>query len=148
MARKIFKFLGDEEELAKRKSIKSVHNYIDFEDSVVRKGAIRAKQGEQCVIPFNMRDGIAVCKGKGSKKWNHSAPHGAGRIMSRSKAKQEVTLEEYKESMKGIWSSCVTNSTIDESPMAYKDMNEIIGFMSETVEVLYLIKPVYNFKAH
>lgn len=148
MAYEIFEYFDLASEMHNHKSVKSVHNYIDFEDSVVRKGAIKAKQGEHCVIPFNMRDGLAICKGKGSKKWNHSAPHGAGRIMSRSKAKQEVSLEEYKKSMKGIWSSCISNSTIDESPMAYKDMNEIIGFMSETVEVLYLIKPVYNFKAH
>jgi len=148
MALEIFRYFDMEVELPHCKSVKSVHNYIDFEDSTVRKGAISAKAGEQCVIPFNMRDGLAICKGKGSKKWNHSAPHGAGRTMSRSKAKEKVTLEEYKKSMKGIWSSCISNSTIDESPMAYKDMNEIIDFMSETVEVLYLIKPVYNFKAH
>ena len=148
MASQIFKFFDLEGELHNHKSVKSVHNYIDFEDSVVRKGAISAKQGEQCVIPFNMRDGIAICRGKGSKKWNKSAPHGAGRIMSRSKAKQELTLEEYQETMKGIWSSCIHNSTLDEAPMAYKNMDEIIEFMDETVEVLYLIKPVYNFKAH
>ncbi|KKM25756.1 hypothetical protein LCGC14_1591740 [marine sediment metagenome] len=147
MALEIFRFFDLEADHHNHKSIKSVHNYIDFNDSIVRKGAISANQGEQCVIPFNMRDGIAVCRGKGSKKWNNSAPHGAGRIMSRSKAKQELTLDEYITTMKGIWSSCVHQSTLDEAPMAYKDMNEIIEFMTETVEVLYLIKPVYNFKA-
>lgn len=128
------------------KTIFSVHNYIDFEDNIIRKGAIKAKQGELCVIPFNMCDGIAVCTGKGSRKWNHSAPHGAGRKMSRSKAKENINMDTFKNSMKGIWSSCVKESTLDEAPQAYKDKDQIINDMSETVNVEFLIKPVYNFK--
>lgn len=144
MARDILLHLGLD---LSHKVIRSVHNYIDFDDNTLRKGAIKAHAGDLCVIPFNMRDGIAVCKGIGSKKWNQSAPHGAGRTMSRSKAKEHVTLDQYRASMQGIWSSCITNSTIDESPFAYKDMNEIINFMSETVSVEFLVKPKYNFKA-
>jgi RNA-splicing ligase RtcB len=127
--------------------VESVHNYINFEDGIIRKGAIQANIGQRCVIPFNMRDGIAMCMGKGSKKWNNSAPHGAGRIMSRSKAKEQIKLEDYKNAMKGIYSSCINKSTLDESPFAYKDFNQVISEMEETVSVLYLMKPIYNFKA-
>lgn len=128
-------------------NIQSVHNYIDFTDNIIRKGAIRAHKDEIVVIPFNMRDGVAVCIGKGSEKWNYSAPHGAGRKMSRKKAKESISIDQYKESMKGIYTSCVNETTLDESPFAYKNYEAVIEEMKETVEVLYIMKPIYNFKA-
>ena len=127
--------------------ILSVHNYINFEDKIIRKGAIQANEGQRCVIPFNMRDGIAVCIGKGNKKWNNSAPHGAGRIMSRTKAKEQITLEQYEKSMEGIYSTCVNKSTIDESPFAYKDFNTVMSEMGETVDIQFVMKPIYNLKS-
>lgn len=126
----------------------TVHNYIDTESMILRKGAISAKLNEKVLIPMNMRDGSLICIGKGNEDWNYSAPHGAGRIMSRSKAKEMVSIEEYKESMKGIWSTSVRESTIDESPMAYKPMEEIIRNVKDTVDVIDIIKPLYNFKAN
>jgi len=127
--------------------ILSVHNYINFEDRIIRKGAIQANEGQRCVIPFNMRDGIAVCIGKGNKKWNNSAPHGAGRLMSRTKAKEQITLEQYEKSMEGIYSTCVNKSTIDESPFAYKDFNTVMSEMGETVDIQFVMKPIYNLKS-
>jgi len=127
--------------------ILSVHNYINFEDKIIRKGAIQANEGQRCVIPFNMRDGIAVCIGKGNKKWNNSAPHGAGRLMSRTKAKEQITLEQYEKSMEGIYSTCVNKSTIDESPFAYKDFNTVMSEMGETVDIQFVMKPIYNLKS-
>lgn len=126
----------------------TVHNYIDTESMILRKGAISAKLNEKVLIPMNMRDGSLICIGKGNEDWNYSAPHGAGRIMSRSKAKEMVSIEEYKESMKGIWSTSVRESTIDESPMAYKPMEEIIRNVKDTVDIIDVIKPLYNFKAN
>lgn len=128
-------------------NIQSVHNYIDFTDNIIRKGAIRAHKDEIVVIPFNMRDGVAVCIGKGSEKWNYSAPHGAGRKMSRKKARESINIDEYKESMKGIYTSCINESTLDESPFAYKNYETVIEEMKETVDVLFVMKPIYNFKA-
>ena len=125
----------------------TIHNYIDHDTNIVRKGAISAKEGEKVLIPINMRDGCIIGIGKGNEDWNCSAPHGAGRIMSRSKAKENVSLEEYQESMKGIYTTSVNQSTIDESPMAYKPMNEILEHIKDTVEIVKIIKPVYNFKA-
>lgn len=125
----------------------TVHNYIEFGTNMVRKGAISAKAGEKLLIPINMRDGCIIGIGKGNEDWNCSAPHGAGRVMSRSKAKELVSLEEYEDSMKGIFTTSVSRSTIDESPMAYKTMEEIIANIADTVEVVNIIKPVYNFKA-
>lgn len=125
----------------------TVHNYIEFGTNMVRKGAISAKAGEKLLIPINMRDGCIIGIGKGNEDWNYSAPHGAGRVMSRSKAKELVSLEEYEDSMKGIFTTSVSHSTIDESPMAYKTMGEIIANIADTVEVVNIIKPVYNFKA-
>lgn len=125
----------------------TVHNYIDHNTNIVRKGAISAKAGEKVLIPINMRDGCIIGIGKGNEDWNSSAPHGAGRIMSRSKAKENVSLEEYRESMKGIYTTSVSRSTIDESPMAYKPMDEILAHIKDTVEIAKIIKPVYNFKA-
>ena len=114
---------------------------------VVRKGAISAQKGEKVLIPINMRDGSIIAIGKGNEDWNNSAPHGAGRLMSRSKAKEVIDLEDYKDSMKGIWSSSVKESTLDEAPMVYKPIEEIIENIKETAEILDIIKPLYNFKA-
>ena len=124
----------------------TVHNYID-ESNMIRKGAISAKKGEKVLIPINMRDGSLLCVGKGNEDWNCSAPHGAGRIMSRSKARESISMESFRESMEGIYTTSVCESTIDESPMAYKSMNEIINNIKDTVDILDVLKPVYNFKA-
>ncbi len=125
----------------------TIHNYISFEDNIVRKGAISAKKGEKVLIPMNMRDGCIIGIGKGNDDWNQSAPHGAGRIMSRIKAKQTFNLDEYKESMKGIYTTSINEDTIDESPFVYKPMQEIIDNIRDTVDVIKIIKPIYNFKA-
>lgn len=125
----------------------TIHNYIDHESNIVRKGAISAKSGERVLIPMNMRDGCIIGIGKGNEDWNYSAPHGAGRIMSRSKAKERISLEEFRDSMEGIYTTSCNRSTIDESPMAYKPMEEILKYIRQTVEVEQIIKPVYNFKA-
>lgn len=125
----------------------TIHNYIEFGSNMVRKGAISAKAGEKLLIPINMRDGCIIGVGKGNEDWNCSAPHGAGRIMSRSKAKEVVSLEEFEDSMKGIFTTSVGQSTIDESPMVYKPMDEIIQNIADTVEILKIVKPIYNFKA-
>ena len=125
----------------------TVHNYIDHDTNIVRKGAISAKQDELLLIPINMRDGCIIGKGKGNEDWNQSAPHGAGRIMSRSKAKEVLSMDEYQETMKDIYSTSVSKSTIDEAPMAYKPMHEIIKNIKDTVDIIKIIKPIYNFKA-
>lgn len=125
----------------------TIHNYISFEDNIVRKGAISAKKGEKVLIPINMRDGSIIAVGKGNKDWNQSAPHGAGRIMSRHKAKETFKLEEFKESMKDIYTTSVVEETIDEAPFVYKPMQEIIDNIQDTVEIQKIIKPIYNFKA-
>lgn len=125
----------------------TIHNYIEHETNIVRKGAISAKTGEKVLIPINMRDGCILGIGKGNEDWNYSAPHGAGRIMSRSKAKEMVSLEEYEKSMSGIFTTSVNVLTIDESPMAYKPIKEIVENIKDTVEIVDIIKPVYNFKA-
>ena len=125
-----------------------IHNYIDHDSNIVRKGAISAKLGEKVLIPINMRDGCIIGTGKGNDDWNQSAPHGAGRVMSRTKAKELVSLEEFEKSMDGIYTTSVNQSTIDESPMAYKTMDEIIGNIKDTVEIVDIIKPIYNFKAN
>lgn len=124
----------------------SVHNYIG-DDNIIRKGAISACEGHKCIIPMNMRDGSLICSGKGNPDWNFSAPHGAGRIMSRAKAFEQVSLEAFAESMKGIYSETVSEQTRDESPMVYKPMAEIIANIADTVDILDIIKPVFNFKA-
>lgn len=125
----------------------TIHNYISFEDNIVRKGSISAKKGEKVLIPINMRDGSIIAIGKGNEDWNCSAPHGAGRIMSRSKAKETFKLEEFKESMKNIYSTSVLEETIDEAPFVYKPMQEIIDNIQDTVEIQKIIRPIYNFKA-
>lgn len=125
----------------------TTHNYINFKDNIIRKGSISAYEGEKVLIPLNMRDGSIIAIGKGNPDWNYSAPHGAGRIMSRTKAKEKVNLEEFKASMKGIFTTSVTEATIDEAPMVYKPKEEILQNISETVEIIEIIKPIYNFKA-
>lgn len=124
----------------------TVHNYID-DSNMIRKGAISAKNGEKVLIPINMRDGCIIGVGKGNEDWNYSAPHGAGRIMSRNKARESISMESFRESMEGIYTTSVCESTIDESPMAYKPMDEIIENIKDTVDISEIIKPVYNFKA-
>ena len=125
----------------------TIHNYIEFETNMVRKGAISAKAGEKVLIPINMRDGCIIGIGKGNEDWNCSAPHGAGRIMSRHKAREVVSLDDFRDSMSGIYTTSVSAETIDESPMVYKPMDEIIENIRDTVDILEIIKPVYNFKA-
>lgn len=125
----------------------TIHNYIDTKEMILRKGAIAAHAGEKVLIPINMRDGSIIAAGKGNPEWNYSAPHGAGRIMSRSMAKRAVSMEEYKESMKGIYTTSVNESTIDEAPMVYKSLEDIIDVIEESVDIIDRIRPVYNFKA-
>lgn len=125
----------------------SIHNYISFEDNIVRKGAISSRKEEIVIIPMNMRDGCIIGIGKGNDDWNQSAPHGAGRIMSRIKAKETFSIDEYKESMKDIYTTSVNEDTIDEAPFVYKPMQEIIDNISDTVDIIKIIKPIYNFKA-
>lgn len=126
----------------------TIHNYIDIENNILRKGAISAQKGEKLAIPINMRDGIIIGEGKGNEDWNYSAPHGAGRILSRGEAKRKVSLEEFTESMEGIFTTCVNKNTIDESPMAYKPIEDILDNIEDTVEVHCIVKPIYNFKAN
>lgn len=128
-------------------TFETIHNYIEHDTNIVRKGAISAKAGEKVLIPTNMRDGCIIGIGKGNPDWNYSAPHGAGRIMSRSKAKETVSLAEFEKSMEGIFTTSVNRSTIDESPMAYKPIDEIVENIKDTVEIDKIIKPIYNFKA-
>ena len=128
-------------------SFETIHNYISFEDNIVRKGAIRANKGERVIIPINMRDGSIIAVGKGNEDWNNSAPHGAGRLMSRHKAKEMFKLEEFKKAMADIYSTSVLEETIDEAPFVYKPMQEIIDNIKDTVEIEKIIKPIYNFKA-
>jgi RNA-splicing ligase RtcB len=125
----------------------SVHNYIDTDAMILRKGSVSAKEGEKLLIPINMRDGSLICIGKGNPEWNFSAPHGAGRLMSRSKAFRELTMEQYKAEMSGIYSTCVLPETLDESPMAYKPIDEIIAQIEPTAKIVARVKPLYNFKA-
>lgn len=125
----------------------TVHNYIDTEAMILRKGAVSAREGERLLIPMNMRDGSLLCVGKGNADWNWSAPHGAGRLMSRAAAKQSFTVSAFKKQMEGIYSTSINQGTLDECPMAYKRMEDILPFLGDTVEVLEVIKPIYNFKA-
>ena len=124
----------------------SIHNYIDFEDHIIRKGAIRAYKDEIILVPLNMRDGVAVCRGLGNEDWNYSCSHGCGRKMSRLKAKETLLMENFEADMQNVFSTCISKSTIDESPAAYKDSNKILDLISETCEVLYVVKPVISIK--
>ncbi|WP_141706274.1 RtcB family protein [Desulfuribacillus alkaliarsenatis] len=125
----------------------TIHNYIDREHNILRKGAISAQEGEQVIIPINMRDGSVIAIGKGNPDWNYSAPHGAGRIMSRAAAKQAINFEDFKNSMSGIWSTSIKTSTIDEAPMVYKPMEVILEDAKDTIEISHFIKSIYNFKS-
>ncbi len=125
----------------------TIHNYIDTETRILRKGAVSAQQDELLLIPLNMRDGCLLCRGKGNPDWNFSAPHGAGRLFSRSEAKQSFTVSQFKKEMHGVYSTSICRATLDESPMAYKPMQDIIRQIEPTVEVLARLTPVYNFKA-
>ncbi|MGN0115315.1 MAG: RtcB family protein, partial [Acutalibacteraceae bacterium] len=125
----------------------TIHNYIDLDRMILRKGAIAAHEGERVLIPINMRDGSVLAVGKGNPEWNYSAPHGAGRIMSRTTAKESLSLEQYKAEMAGIYTTSVNESTLDEAPMAYKSLNDIIDVISDSVDIIDIMKPVYNFKA-
>jgi len=128
-------------------TFQTIHNYIDVNEMILRKGAVSAKAGEKLLIPINMRDGSLICIGKGNEDWNFSAPHGAGRLMSRSAAFERLTMADYEREMKGIYTTCVVPDTLDESPMAYKNMDEIIENIEPTAEIVKRIKPIYNFKA-
>lgn len=128
-------------------SFHTIHNYIDVEEMILRKGAIAAHAGERVLIPINMRDGSVLAVGKGNADWNFSAPHGAGRIMSRGTAKDKISIEEFKNSMAGIYTTSVSEETLDESPQAYKTLDDIIDVIGDTVEIIEVMKPVYNFKA-
>ena len=125
----------------------TIHNYIDIDQMILRKGAISAQKDEKVIIPMNMRDGSLLCIGKGNSDWNYSAPHGAGRLLSRKQATETLSMHEYKKQMKGIYSSCINEHTLDESPMAYKRMEDIVPYIQDTVEIIERIIPIYNFKA-
>lgn len=126
----------------------TIHNYIDTDEMILRKGAIAAHVGEKVMIPINMRDGSVLAIGKGNPEWNYSAPHGAGRIMSRTKAKSELDLDEYRKAMSGVYTTSVNEATLDEAPMAYKSLEDIIDVIKESVDVIEVMKPIYNFKAN
>ena len=128
-------------------AFQTIHNYIDVDEKILRKGSVSAKAGEKLLIPINMRDGSLICIGKGNADWNYSAPHGAGRLLSRSAAFEKLTMEEYQAQMAGIYTTCVNTSTLDESPMAYKNMDEIVENIEPTAEIIAHVKPIYNFKA-
>ena len=125
----------------------TIHNYIDVDNMILRKGSVSAKDGERLIIPINMRDGSLICTGKGNSDWNYSAPHGAGRLMSRSAAKETFTVSEFKKQMEGIFTTSVNRSTLDECPMAYKSIEDIVGNIEPTVSIDAILKPIYNFKA-
>ena len=134
-------------ELTETERFTTIHNYIDMYSMILRKGSVSARLGEKLLIPINMRDGSLICTGKGNPEWNFYAPHGAGRLMSRSEAFKNLSPEEYKEEMSGIFTTCVGTATLDEAPMAYKNIDEIIEQIEPTAEIIERIKPVYNFKA-
>ena len=144
---KIAEILLSKAGLKAQSSFHTIHNYIDVKEMILRKGSVSAKEGEILLIPINMRDGSLICKGKGNPEWNFSAPHGAGRLLSRGTAKESLTMAEYEEQMKGIYTTCVNHSTLDESPMAYKNIEDIVSNIGPTAEIIAHIKPIYNFKA-
>lgn len=144
IAKQILKYA----KLTEIESFDTIHNYIDTDNMILRKGSISAQAGERVIIPMNMRDGSLICIGKGNEDWNCSAPHGAGRLMSRAKTKESISMSEFKESMKDVYSTSVCVSTIDEAPQAYKPMEEIMENIKDTVDIIDVIKPIYNFKAH
>lgn len=143
MAETILKRTG----LSALSSFHTIHNYIDTKEMILRKGAIAAHEGELVLIPINMRDGSVLARGKGNPEWNYSAPHGAGRLMSRSEARKTLDLEAYRETMAGVYTTSVNASTIDEAPMAYKSLEDIMDVIQAAVDVIEVLKPIYNFKA-
>ena len=126
----------------------TIHNYIDTKNMILRKGAVSAQKGEKFIVPINMRDGSLICIGKGNEDWNCSAPHGAGRLMSRSKAKEIISMNEYKDAMNGIYTTSVNDATIDEAPQVYKPIEEIMKAIKPTADIVEVVKPIYNFKAN
>ena len=128
-------------------SFHTIHNYIDTEEMILRKGAIAARNGEKVLIPINMKDGSVLAVGRGNPEWTYSAPHGAGRLMSRTKAKSSLSLEEYQKRMEGVYTTSVNEKTLDEAPMAYKSIEDIIDVIRESVDIIDVMKPIYNFKA-
>ena len=126
----------------------TIHNYIDVDEMILRKGAIAAHKGERVLIPINMRDGSILATGKGNEDWNYSAPHGAGRLMSRTVAKERLDMDEYRREMAGVYTTSVNEATLDEAPMAYKSLADIVDVVSESVDVIEVLKPIYNFKAN
>jgi RNA-splicing ligase RtcB len=134
--------------LQEAERFETIHNYIDFKRMILRKGAVSAENGETLLIPINMRDGSLLCIGKGNENWNYSAPHGAGRLMSRSKAKEAINMADFVETMKDVYTTSVVTETLDEAPQAYKSIEEIKTAITETVDIVGVIKPLYNFKAH
>ncbi len=145
IAKRIVKYLG--KDFKKLNSFETIHNYINMQDKILRKGAISAYENEVVLIPVNMKDGCIIAKGKSNAEYNYSAPHGAGRIMSRSKAFKEIKIADFIESMQGIYSSTISKKTLDESPFVYKPLEAIIDNIKDTVEIIEIIKPIYNFKA-
>lgn len=128
--------------------ISTIHNYIDVDNMILRKGAVSAQKGEKLIIPMNMRDGSLICVGKGNPEWNYSAPHGAGRLMSRAKAKESISMADFKQSMSDVYTTSVCESTLDEAPQAYKSADEIMSLIGDTVDIVDIVKPIYNFKAN
>ncbi len=143
MAETLFERTG----LTAGESFHTIHNYIDTDEMILRKGAIAAHKGEKILIPINMRDGVVLATGKGNPEWNYSAPHGAGRLMSRSQAKENLSMEAYRAAMEGIYTTSVNEKTLDEAPMAYKSLEDIIDVIKDSVDIIDIMKPVYNFKA-
>ena len=137
-----------EASLQESERFETIHNYIDFKRMILRKGAVSAENGETLLIPINMRDGSLLCVGKGNENWNYSAPHGAGRLMSRSKAKEAINMADFVETMKDVYTTSVVTETLDEAPQAYKSIDEIKSAITDTVDIIGVIKPLYNFKAH
>ncbi len=144
---KMAEILMEKTGLAGGEAFHTIHNYIDTDEMILRKGSIAAHKGEKVLIPINMRDGSVIAIGKGNPEWNYSAPHGAGRLMSRTAAKNNLSMEEYRETMKGIYTSSVCEATLDEAPMAYKSLNDIIDVIKESVDIVDVMIPIYNFKA-
>lgn len=142
MAKVILEHTG----MVEKEAFHTIHNYIDTNEMILRKGSIAAHKGEKVLIPINMRDGSVLAVGKGNEEWNYSAPHGAGRLFSRTKAKEMLSMDEYRKEMAGIYTTSIKEETLDEAPMAYKSLDDIIDVIKESVNVIEVMKPIYNFK--
>lgn len=134
--------------LVVKEQFTTIHNYIDIKNMILRKGAISAQKGEKVIIPINMRDGSIIAIGKGNPHWNYSAPHGAGRVLSRKQARATLSMQEFRKEMENVYTTCINKSTLDEAPMAYKPMEEILDAIHDTVDIVDVIKPIYNFKSN